>query len=45
MRDQLDALGENGHQLPLRDVFYLIRERKKSGDMKICLVHGSFLKH
>jgi len=45
MRDQLDALGENGHQLPLRDVFYLIRGRKKSGDMKICLVHGSFLKH
>lgn len=41
IRDLLNALGEDSHRLPIRQVFYLIRGRK-SEKMKICLVHGSF---
>lgn len=41
IRDQLNKLGEDSHQLPIRQVFYLIRGQKDK-NMKICLVHGSF---
>lgn len=39
-RDMRQA-GEDIKSHPVRDVFYLIRGRK-SGNIKVCLVHGSF---
>lgn len=40
---QLKKLGEHIHQEAIRDVFYLIRGKdKKSGSIKVCLIHGSF---
>lgn len=36
------SAGENPNALPVRDVYYLARGMRKSGDIKVCLVHGSF---
>ncbi|MCY4145874.1 MAG: hypothetical protein OXE95_07330 [Chloroflexi bacterium] len=41
LREGMLARGDDIHALPERDVFYLVRGRK-NGNMKICLVHGSF---
>lgn len=41
VREGMLARGDDIHALPDRDVFYLVRGRKH-GNMKICLVHGSF---
>ncbi|NPV87158.1 MAG: hypothetical protein HPY45_14265 [Anaerolineae bacterium] len=38
---QMREKGENPEDLPERQVFYLVRGRK-SGCVKVCLVHGSF---
>ncbi|MFN3308136.1 MAG: hypothetical protein ACK44E_02925 [Anaerolineales bacterium] len=38
---QLARSGEEPFKHPIREVFYLIRGRKR-GNVKICLVHGSF---
>ena len=40
---QLLAAGEDTDRFYLRDVYYLIRGRKRTaGTVKVCLVHGSF---
>lgn len=41
MKLQMEAAGNHIDSLPVRDVFYLIRGRKKEF-VKVCLVHGSF---
>jgi hypothetical protein len=41
IRKQMLAAGEDIEQLPLRDVFYLIRG-KNQGNVKVALVQGSF---
>lgn len=40
-KQQMEEKGEDIYSLPVRDVFYLVRGRKK-GNVKACLVHGSF---
>jgi len=37
----MESAGDNIYNLIERDVFYLIRGRKK-GNVKIALIHGSF---
>ena len=34
--------GDDIDSLPIRQVYYLLRGKKKNADTKICLVHGSF---
>lgn len=41
IRDQMEAAGNDIYSLPMRDVFYLIRGKKK-GKIKVTLIHGSF---
>lgn len=41
IRDQMQEVGDDIFSLPVRQVFYLIRGRKKQ-HVKACLVHGSF---
>ncbi|MEN9609848.1 MAG: hypothetical protein RLZZ628_662 [Bacteroidota bacterium] len=41
IKQQMEQAGDNIQNLPVRDVFYLIRGKKKD-KTKICLVHGSF---
>lgn len=41
IKRQMEAAGDNIDALPIRDVFYLVRGKKK-GKQKICLVYGSF---
>jgi len=41
IRQQMMGAGDDIHSLPLREVFYLIRGRKKN-QIKVALVHGSF---
>src|SRR3990167_1833166 len=41
IKQQMQENGNDIYSLPVRDVFYLVRGKKK-GDVKICLVHGSF---
>lgn len=41
IKHQMEDVGNDIYSLPLRDVFYLVRGRKK-GSVKVCLVHGSF---
>lgn len=39
---EMEAAGDQVFSLPVRDTFYLLRG-SKAGQMKVCLVHGSFL--
>lgn len=41
IKDQMEAAGNDIYSLPTRDVFYLIRGKKK-GKIKVALLHGSF---
>lgn len=41
IKNQMEAAGNNIYSLPTRDVFYLIRGKKK-GKIKVVLIHGSF---
>lgn len=41
IKQQMEEAGNNIFSLPVRDVYYLVRGRKKSYT-KICLVYGSF---
>lgn len=41
IKQQMQENGNDIYSLPVRDVFYLVRGKNK-GDVKICLVHGSF---
>lgn len=41
IKQQMEEAGNNIFSLPVRDVYYLVRGRKKS-HTKICLVYGSF---
>lgn len=41
IKQQMEAAGDDIYSLPMRDVFYLVRGKKK-GKQKICLVDGSF---
>ncbi len=41
IKDQMEAAGNDIYSLPMRDVFYLIRGKKK-GKIKVVLIHGSF---
>jgi hypothetical protein len=41
IRTQMEQSGEDVDSLPVRDVFYLVRGRRKD-NIKICLVHGYF---
>jgi len=41
IKQQMLQAGDNIDSLPMRDVFYLVRGRKK-GDIKVALIHGSF---
>lgn len=41
IRKQMQEVGDDILSLPIRQVFYLIRGRKKQ-NMKICLTHGKF---
>ncbi len=41
IKQQMEKIGDDIHSLPVRDVFYLVRGRKKK-DTKVCLVYGSF---
>ena len=38
---QMRSIGEQPDALPTRDVYYLVRGRKR-GHVKVCLTHGSF---
>lgn len=38
---QMQEAGDDVYSLEIRDVYYLVRGRK-SGNQKICLIHGSF---
>ncbi len=43
IREQMEAAGDHIYSLPWREVYYLLRgKEKKTGNTKICLVHGSF---
>ena len=39
---EMESNGDDVHSLPERQVYYLLRGKKKSAGVKICLVHGSF---
>lgn len=41
IKKQMDKAGNDIFSLPVRDVFYLVRGKKK-GNIKVCLVYGSF---
>ncbi|MDI6751936.1 MAG: hypothetical protein QME07_03665 [bacterium] len=41
IKQQMETAGNDIFSLPTRDVFYLVRGRK-GGDIKVCLVYGSF---
>ncbi len=41
IRQQMEENGNDIYSLPVRDVFYLARGKKK-GNVKVCLVYGSF---
>ena len=41
IRSQMQAAGDDISALPVREVYYLLRGKRK-GNTKICLVHGSF---
>jgi hypothetical protein len=41
IKEQMEKAGDNIYSLPVRDVFYLVRGKKKT-KVKVCLVHGSF---
>lgn len=41
IKQQMEGAGNDIFSIPVRDVFYLVRGRKK-GNTKVCLVHGSF---
>ena len=41
IKQQMEKAGNDIYSLPVRDVFYLVRGRKK-GHTKVCLVNGSF---
>ncbi len=41
IREQMEEAGDDVDSMPVRDVFYLVRGRKKK-NYKICLVYGSF---
>lgn len=41
IKQQMNEVGNDIFSLPVRDVFYLVRGRKKS-HVKVCLVYGSF---
>lgn len=41
VRQQMEKSGDDVDSLPIRDVFYLVRGRKKK-NTKVCLVYGSF---
>lgn len=41
IRQQMEENGNDIYSLPVRDVFYLVRG-KKGGNVKVCLVYGSF---
>ncbi len=41
IREQMEAVGDDVESLPEREVYYLLRGKRK-GKTKICLVHGSF---
>jgi hypothetical protein len=43
IKQQMERAGNDIFSLPTRDVFYLIRGKKKK-KIKVCLVYGSFLK-
>lgn len=42
LAEQMEIAGDDIHSLPIRQVYYLIRGRKKRKGVKVCLVHGSF---
>ena len=39
---EMAGRGDDVHSLPERQVYYLLRGRKKSAGTKVCLTHGSF---
>jgi hypothetical protein len=41
IKQQMEKAGDDIYSLPIRDVFYLVRGRKKK-NTKVCLVYGSF---
>ncbi|MEW6126386.1 MAG: hypothetical protein AB1757_04920 [Acidobacteriota bacterium] len=41
IRQQMETAGDDINSLPVREVFYLVRGRKR-GKVKVALVHGSF---
>ena len=41
IRSQMQEAGDDIHSLPMRQVFYLIRGRKRA-NVKVCLAHGKF---
>lgn len=41
IKQQMEASGDNISSLPVRDVFYLVRGKKKE-KLKVCLIYGSF---
>jgi len=41
IRKQMEAAGDDPNSLPVRDVYYLIRGKKKE-NRKVLLIHGSF---
>jgi hypothetical protein len=41
IKQQMEKAGDDIHSLPIREVFYLVRGRKKE-NTKVCLVYGSF---
>ena len=41
VRQRMEDAGEDIHSLSEREVYYLVRG-KKAGNIKVCLVHGSF---
>lgn len=41
IKEQMERAGDDIYSLPIRDVYYLVRGKKKN-KIKVCLVHGSF---
>ena len=41
IKKQMEEAGNNIFSLPIREVFYLVRGKKK-GNIKVCLIHGNF---
>ena len=41
IREQMKKVGDDIESLPIRDVFYLVRGKKKKF-IKVCLIHGKF---